>query len=321
MDTMLLVFIFATAMSSFYALYLLFFERRQSIKNRLTRTGKSLQVQEYELQEEKKQSTLLLGVLKQLVGNVEKSNYYAKIKLKLLQAYIKMKPIEFIEVSVTVGLFLGAMLFLLTDSGLLLAIAIILGYRLPETFVESVRKKRAKQLNAQLPQALGLIANGLRAGFSFPQAMAVVSREMEAPIGDEFVKVLRDNSYGKNMDEALKELGNRTDDEDLDILITTLLIHLQVGGDLSEILDTISQTIRERVKLKGDIRTLTSQSQMSAVVIGILPVAIAVVMFMLNPEYIGTMFTDPLGMMMLGVAAGMMLIGAFALTKIAKVKL
>ncbi|CZQ80884.1 type ii secretion system (t2ss) protein f [Trichococcus palustris] len=319
MDTMLVMFIFVTACFCFYTLYLLFFERRYSIKNRLLRTGKTLQ--EYQSEEETKQSTLLLGVLKQVVENIEKSNYYANIRLKLLQAYIKMKPIEFIEISIMSGLFLGGVLFLLTDNGLLLALGFILGYRLPETVVESTRKKRAKQLNAQLPQALSLIANGLRAGFSFPQAMAVVSREMEAPIADEFAKVLRDNSYGKNMDEALQELAKRTDDEDLDILITTLLIHLQVGGDLSEILDTISQTIRERVKLKGDIHTLTSQSQMSAVVIGILPVAIAAVIFMFNPEYIGTLFTEPLGLMMLGVAVGMILVGAFALTKIVKVKL
>ena len=117
------------------------------------------------------------------------------------------------------------------------------------------------------------------------------------------------------------ELGKRTADEDLDIFITTLLIHLQVGGDLSEILDTISETIRERVKLKGDIRTMTAQSQMSAVVIGIMPVAIAAVMFVLNPSYIGSLFSDPLGLMMVGVAAGMMLLGAFLLTRIVKVKI
>jgi tight adherence protein B len=121
--------------------------------------------------------------------------------------------------------------------------------------------------------------------------------------------------------EALLDLGKRTDDEDLDIFITTLLIHLQVGGDLSEILDTISETIRERVKLKGDIRTMTAQSQMSAVVIGILPVAIAAVMFVLNPSYIRSLFLDPLGLMMVGVATGMMLLGAFLLTRIVKVKI
>ena len=192
---------------------------------------------------------------------------------------------------------------------------------MPESVIETIRKKRAAQLNDQLPQALSLVANGLRAGFSFSQAMAVVGREMEAPIADEFSKVLRDNSYGKNMDEALQDLGKRTDDEDLDIFITTLLIHLQVGGDLSEILDTISETIRERVKLKGDIRTLISQSKMSAWVIGILPVAIGAALFVLNPDYMGTMLDNTMGLVMLGIAGGMILIGAFILTKIVKIKL
>ena len=170
---------------------------------------------------------------------------------------------------------------------------LVLGFRVPELFLESIRKKRAKQLNDQLPQALSLISNGLRAGFSFSQAMAVVGREMEAPIADEFAKVLRDNSYGKNMDEALLELGKRTDDEDLDIFITTLLIHLQVGGDLSEILDTISeddpgtrQTERRHPHddcPKSDVGSryrYPSGCDCSRV------------MFVLNPSYIGSLFSD-----------------------------
>jgi tight adherence protein B len=96
---------------------------------------------------------------------------------------------------------------------------------------------------------------------------------------------------------------------------------MQVGGDLSGILDTISETIRERVKLKGDVHTLTSQSRMSALVIGIMPIAIAGAIFMLNPEYIGTLFSDPLGLMMFGTASAMMIIGIFALTKIVQVKI
>jgi tight adherence protein B len=319
MGTLLLLFIFATALSVFYTMYTLFFERRVTIKNRLKQTGKSFQ--EYQTDQDRQKKGLLKALFKQVIRYAETSNYYARIKAKLLQAYIMMKPIEFIEISIIGGLFLGMLLWMMTTNFLLALIGFILGYRIPELFVETTRKKRAKQLNDQLPQALSLISNGLRAGFSFPQAMAVVGREMDAPIADEFSKVLRDNSYGKNMDEALLELSKRTADEDLDIFITTLLIHLQVGGDLSEILDTISETIRERVKLKGDIRTMTSQSQMSAVVIGILPVAIAVVMFILNPGYIGTLFTDPLGLMMVGIAGGMILLGAFFLTRIVKVKI
>ncbi|WP_434352189.1 type II secretion system F family protein [Trichococcus flocculiformis] len=319
METLLMFFIFMTIFLIFYSVYLLLFEQRSTIKNRLKQTGKSLD--EYHQDQERNQKGLLKSILQKALRFAEGSNYYARIKTKLLQAYIKMKPIEFIEVSIMAGLFLGMLIWLSSENLILAVFGLVLGFRVPELLLESIRKKRAKQLNDQLPQALSLISNGLRAGFSFSQAMAVVGREMEAPIADEFAKVLRDNSYGKNMDEALLDLGKRTDDEDLDIFITTLLIHLQVGGDLSEILDTISETIRERVKLKGDIRTMTAQSQMSAVVIGILPVAIAAVMFVLNPSYIGSLFLDPLGLMMVGVATGMMLLGAFLLTRIVKVKI
>ena len=319
MGTLLMLFIFITVLLVFYSIYLLLFEQRATIKNRLRQTEKSLD--QYHEDQDKKQKGLLTGILRQAIKFAEGSNYYARIKTKLLQAYIKMKPIEFIEISIMAGLFLSMLLWMSSGNLFIAMLGLVLGFRVPELLLESIRKKRAKQLNDQLPQALSLISNGLRAGFSFSQAMAVVGREMEAPIADEFAKVLRDNSYGKNMDEALMELGKRTADEDLDIFITTLLIHLQVGGDLSEILDTISETIRERVKLKGDIRTMTAQSQMSAVIIGIMPVTIAAVMFVLNPSYIGSLFSNPLGLMMLGVAGAMILLGAFLLTRIVKVKI
>ena len=269
MKTLVMLFIFATILFLFYAIFLVFFERRYTVKNRMTHIGKF--IDKYEIEAEKQQTKMLQGIVKKAVKNIEKSNYYAKIKTKLLQAYIKMKPIEFIEVSIISGLFLASILYMLSGNVLITSVGFFGGFRVPESVIETIRKKRASQLNDQLPQALSLVANGLRAGFSFSQAMAVVGREMEAPIADEFSKVLRDNSYGKNMDEALQDLGKRTDDEDLDIFITTLLIHLQVGGDLSEILDIISETIRERVKLKGDIRTLITQSKMSAWVMGLLP--------------------------------------------------
>lgn len=319
METLLMLFIFVTVLLMFYSFYLVVFEQRVTIKNRLKQTGKSLE--EFHEEQERKQKSLLNGLLRNMIRYSEQSNYYARIKSKLLQAYIKLKPIEFIEISIMAGLFLGMIMWMTSENIFVVLIGFVLGFRIPEVLLETIRKKRAKQLNDQLPQALSIISNGLRAGFSFPQAMAVVGREMEAPIADEFAKVLRDNSYGKNMDEALMDLSKRTDDDDLDIFITTLLIHLQVGGDLSEILDTISETIRERVKLKGDIRTMTAQSQISAVVIGILPVAIAGAMFVLNPGYIGTLFQNPLGLMMVGVAVVMMLFGAFILTRIVKVKI
>lgn len=314
-----LIFTFVTTICVLVMVYLLLFENKRSIKERLSKAGKSME--QVNFSEKGKQSSFLDGLLRRSIQYLERSNYFISIKSKLLQAYIKMKPIEFIEISIISGLIVGAVFFQLYSKSWFFILGFLLGFKVPEMFIESIRKKRAKQLNSQLPQALSLLSNGLRAGFSFPQAMAVVSKEMEAPIADEFSKVLRDNSYGKNMNEALEDLAKRTEDEDLDIFITTLLIQMQVGGDLSEILDTISGTIRERVKLKGDVHTLTSQSRMSAVIIGIMPIAIAGAIFMLNPEYIGTLFSDPLGLMMLGTAAVMMMIGIIALVKIVQVKI
>lgn len=314
-----LIFTFVTTICVLVMVYLLLFENKRSIKERLSKAGKSME--QVNFSEKGKQSSFLDGLLRSAIQYLERSNYFISIKSKLLQAYIQMKPIEFIEISIISGLVVGAVFFQLYSKSWFFILGFLLGFKVPEIFIESIRKKRAKQLNSQLPQALSLLSNGLRAGFSFPQAMAVVSREMEAPIADEFSKVLRDNSYGKNMNEALEDLAKRTDDEDLDIFITTLLIQMQVGGDLSEILDTISGTIRERVKLKGDVHTLTSQSRMSAVIIGIMPIAIAGAIFMLNPEYIGALFSDPLGLMMLGTAAVMMMIGIISLVKIVQVKI
>ena len=190
-----LFFIFATTISILMTLYLLLFESKRSIRERLSKAGNSME--EVKFPEIGKQSNFLIVYLRNSIQNLEKSNYYTNVKSKLLQGYVKMKPIEFIEISIIVGLVLGAVLYQFANNVLLIILGFILGYKVPEIFIESIIKKRAKQLNSQLPQALSLLSNGLRAGFSFPQAMAVVSREMGVPIADEFSKVLRDNSYGR----------------------------------------------------------------------------------------------------------------------------
>lgn len=195
-----------------------------------------------------------------------------------------------------------------------------MGYKVPEVILEIVRKKRVRKLNSQLPQALGLLANGLRAGYSFPQAMAVIMKEMEAPIADEFGKVLRENAYGKPMEAALVDFSKRTDDEDLDMFITTLLIQMNVGGDLAEILDTISSTIRERVKLRGEIRTLTAQNRMSAWVVGIMPFALALLTYKASPDQAFAFINNPIGMIMAIAAAVLMVIGVVALIRIVNIK-
>ena len=316
----MLISVFITVLSASYGIYLIFFEHRHSVKERLSQTRQAdVLASNEEVQAQK--SNKLSGWLNKFNKDMEKSKYYLNVQSKLLQAYIKMKPLEFVKISLATGLITGVLLHQISGNLLLLFTGFFVGYKIPEVILEIVREKRVRKLNSQLPQALGLLANGLRAGYSFPQAMAVITKEMEAPIADEFGKVLRENAYGKPMEEALVDFSKRTDDEDLDMFITTLLIQMNVGGDLAEILDTISETIRERVKLRGKIRTLTAQNRMSAWIVGIMPFALALLTYKASPDQAFAFITNPIGMLMTIAAAVLMVIGIFALIKIVNIKI
>ena len=257
-----------------------------------------------------------------LMGNaVPQKSYFEKIRIKLLQAYVKMKPEEFVGMSLMSAVILGLILFLIGRNILFGVLGALVGYKIPDLYIGSIKKKRGRLLNSQLPQALTLISNGLRAGFSFPQSLNVAGKEMDSPISDEFLKVLRDNSLGKPMEEALENLSKRTDDEDLDMFVTALLIQRQVGGNLAEVLDTISNTIRERVKLRGEIRSLTAQGRLSAAIISFLPIALALVISVINPGYLDVMFTTLPGIIALVAAVVMELIGIFLLIKLVNIEI
>lgn len=150
------------------------------------------------------------------------------------------------------------------------------------------------------------IVGSLRAGFSFPQALKTVAEEAESPVRDEIDIVIKEMQYGSTLDNALEELKERMPSEDLDLMIQAILIQKQVGGNLATILDTIIQTIRDRNKIQRQILTLTAQGRLSGVIIGALPIVLAIVLYLIEPSYIGTLFTHPLGigMMILGVVFG-----------------
>lgn len=312
----LLILVFITALGIFWLLYLIIFQRKSQVKYRLQEhTGYKQNEQITEVQKPVKE-TLMIRFKDAYIN----TKSYRKQQKLIAQAYIKVKPEELALSSMLGGVVLALLLWLF-QKNLMTAIAgFLLGMVLPIFVLRIMGQKRAKQMNKQLPQALSILSNGLRAGFSFPQAMGVVTKEMEAPIAEEFGKVLQDSQLGKPMDEALADFNKRTDDEDLSIFISTLLTQMQVGGDLAEVLDIIAQTIRERMELHGQIRTLTSQSKFSAIVIGVLPIAIGVALFFMNPEYIGVLFTDPLGLVMVAAAAVMMVLGFIALYKIVNIK-
>jgi len=231
----------------------------------------------------------------------------------LIKARFFMKAEEFVGLTIVVGIFICLAIFLMTGSLLVGVIAGVLGLKLPGLLVDTRKKKISDAITRELPEALSIVTNGLRAGFSFPQALSVVCREMDGPLADEFSRVLRENQLGKPMGEALGDLQERTDNDDLNLMVSALLINRQVGGNLAEVLDNISHTIRERVRIKGEIQTLTAEGRISAVILSLLPVAVAGMIMVINPGYVSTLVQEPLGIIMIVLAIILQIIGIFVI--------
>jgi tight adherence protein B len=314
------VFMFSTLV--FIILYVLFNQKKIGMRKRMKIIENTGSVMDFNADEDKRKISLAGNAsrLKGLYKIYVFERYFMDKKKKLSQAYILVKPEEFLLISIISGMLFGLMLMEFLDFYIVSVIGFIFGFKLPDMVVGIIKDKRKRKLNSQLPEALTILSNGLRAGLSFPQAIASAGKEMEAPLSYEFGKVVRDNLLGKAMDDCLLDLSERTDDEDLDMFITSLIIQRQVGGNLSHVLDTISDTIRERIKIKGEVRTLTAQSRLSAYVIGFLPVGIAMALFVMNPSYIGILFTRPLGRTLIAGALFMELMGVFIISRLVKLE-
>ena len=223
------------------------------------------------------------------------------LERRLLQGGVLLRPGEFILLCLVIaggGILLGLVL-LGQHSGLV--VFGVIGYFLPHFVLQRKVRQRAKAFDAQLGDALILIANSLRTGYSFMQAMDMVAKEMAPPISEEFARVIREMSLGVATETAMTGLTQRVASEDLDLVVTAMLIQRQIGGNLAEILDKIAGTIRERVRLRGHIQTLTAQGRLSGLIVGLLPFALGGFIFLMNPGYISGLFTDPYGQKMLSV--------------------
>jgi tight adherence protein B len=197
---------------------------------------------------------------------------------------------------------------------LLAVLLAIAGYWAPRIVVNSAKGKRLRAFNSQLADTIGLLSSSLRSGYSLLQAMELVAREGPAPVNGEFERVVREVGLGLSPEEALANLIGRMQSDDLELMVTAINVQREVGGNLAEVLDTIAGTIRERVKLKGEIRVLTAQQQYSGYIVGLLPVALSLLLFVINPTYMGSVFqkTHWCGWTMFG-CSGLMIIAGFIL--------
>ncbi|HEY2422147.1 MAG TPA: type II secretion system F family protein [Neobacillus sp.] len=243
-----------------------------------------------------------------------------KLETKLAQAGIPLKPEEYILFQWIITALIGGLFFLFSGNLFFILIGGIIGFLLPKWYLRKKQRDRVSKFNEGLADMITTIVGSLRAGFSFQQALKSVTEEASSPIKDEMDSVLKEMQYGKSIEDALNDLKERMPSEDLDLMIQAILIQRQVGGNLATVLDKIVETIRDRTKIQRQISTLTAQGRLSGYVIALLPVILGIVLYFMQPDYIGTLFHNPIGIAMIVAALISGIIGFVMIKKITSIE-
>jgi tight adherence protein B len=251
------------------------------------------------------------------------SAWAERTRLQLERAGLALKLHEYIALRVLVALVAFAIVLLLgrgTPLALLVGIPTGgLGFMLPAFYVRTRISRQVRKFNGQLEEMLTMVSSSLRAGFGLMQALELTAEQLQPPMSTELHRFQRDTRMGATIEEALENLRERVGSYDLDVIVTAILIQRSVGSNLSEVLDKVAHTIRERVRIKGEINTLTAQKKLSGWVIGLMPVAFVIVMLAINFEYMSLLFTDPVGRLLLVPAVGLDIIGILMIKRIVSV--
>jgi tight adherence protein B len=243
-----------------------------------------------------------------------------KISQQLVAAGVNLKPEEYVMARLFFAFTIGGVFFLFFNTAFMIPFGLILGYYLPQMWLGSKRKKRVRMFNDGLADMIAIIVGSLKAGYSFSQALKTVSEESGSPIREEIQTLLNELNYGISMEDALANLKKRMPSVDLEIMIHAILIQRQIGGNLSVILETIINTIRERKKLERHVRTLTAQGRMSGRILAALPVFIAVVMFAFNRTMLMDFAMNKYGQIAIAVGIVSCLLGFVVIRKITEVE-
>ncbi len=263
----------------------------------------------------------------------EQRSFGANIARDIARADLRLKVSEYLAIwaasTVAVPFTLLLVSFIITPLGspIVLLVGLVMGFYAPRFWLGRRRKTRLSGFNKQLPDTITLVANALRSGSSFLQAIELVTRESRPPISTEFGRVIREVNLGLPFEAAMENMVRRVRSEDLELMATAISIQHTVGGNLAEILDTIAFTIRERIRIQGEIRTLTAQQRMSGYVVGFLPIALAGFLFVAAPGFMDPMFANPpaimglpVGMVILAMGGFMMFIGFMFIRKIVDIE-
>jgi tight adherence protein B len=264
---------------------------RTALDKRLRRYGGHA----YQLTDDEQKRAASTQVTQLLAKRVEASisgrTFAAALQTDLVRANLKLTVGEFLILQFAATVVLGMLALLISGAVFVACLFGALGWFIPKVWLGRRQSGRLKAFNNQLGDTISLMSNSLRSGLSLVQCMEMISREAEQPISDEFQRVVREIGLGVGPQDALLHLARRVDSDDLELLVTAILVQFEIGGNLSRILDSIAGTIRERVKLQGEIRTMSAQGRMAGYVLSGLPVAIGGLLMLIAPSYMGALFT------------------------------
>ncbi len=252
---------------------------------------------------------------------IEGIGFTKRIQIELQKGDIPLRGYEFIFL--TAGLTFGSifLIFVWNRNLISMAVAGLLGLISPLLYLRFKQQQKLARFNNQIGDALVMVSNSLKAGYGFLQAIDMVAKEMAPPIRTEFARSIQEINLGVTTEEALIHLTERVPSADLDLVVTAMLIQRQIGGNLAEILDNISQTIRERITIQGEVKALTAQGKLSGLIIGLLPVGLGSFLLLVNPNYLMKLFTDPRGQALLVYAVVAELIAILVIRKIITIRI
>ncbi len=312
------IFVFFTVFIALRAIVSFLGRGKEEIAQRmlnLTREGKINGKEKTD--ENKKPNRKLINALRLLTpkGVLDRAEH------DLLQTDILLRPEELVMVQIGAVVGPSFAVFFLLGNVALAGFLAFAGAIIPTIYIRTAKTRRQKKFNDQLGEAMGIMANSLRAGFSFLQTLDSLHKETSPPLSIEFGRALREMKLGTPTELALHNMTKRVKSDDFELIVTAVGIQRQVGGNLAEILDNIAFTIKERLRIKGEVKTLTAQGKISGMIVGVLPVLLALVISVSNPDYISVLFRDTLGMLLLGSAVISQVIGVILIKRIINIEL
>lgn len=237
------------------------------------------------------------------------------LHLQLSSAGLPIRPSEFVGIMAGLGI-AGMTLALLLLKDLVVGIVCgLVGIVIPILVLKHLQNSRRTAFAGQIVDTLSMLASSLRAGFSLLRAMQVVAQEMPAPISEEFHRAVNEMAIGRTLEDALKGIVARVQSYDFDLAVTAILIQVQVGGDLADILDIIAETIRERTRIINEMKALTAEGKLSGIILVLLPIFLGTALSILNPSYMSVLLVEPIGHLLIAIAVVLQIIGGYIINR------